>query len=118
MGEVPRRMNQGSYSQEDPAGPAKVPTKEMAPIEEPTEEAPPTEEPTNETAPAEEPTEEQTVTKAPTSEPAGELDIPPVQCEDKGEVPHNDFPGWMEVMHPAQSATSAGEIPLPHSELM
>ena len=59
--------------------------------------------------------------KASTSEPAGELDIPPVQHEDKGkgEIPHSDFPGWTEVLHHAhaQSVTFAREIPLPPSEL-
>ena len=99
--------------------PAKVPTKEAASIEEPTEEAPLTEEPTDEMAPMEEPTEEPTAPKAPTSKPSGESDITPVQCEDKGkgEVPHSDYPGWMQVLHLAQSATSAREIPLPPGEL-
>ena len=29
----------------------------------------------------------------------------------------NSFPGWMEVLHPAQSATSAGQTPLSLGEL-
>ena len=89
--------------------PVKVPTKEMASIEELNDE----------TAPTEEPTDKPTAMKAPTSEPAGEPDIPPVQLEDKGkgEVPPSDFPRWKEVLHPAQSATSTREIPLPPGEL-
>ena len=70
-------------------------------------------------APTVEPTEEPTAMKALTSKPAGESDIPPVWHEDKGkgEVPHSDIPDWMNVLHPAQSATSAGEIPPPPSDL-
>ena len=57
--------------------------------------------------------------KAPTSKPAGESDVPPAWCEDKGkgEVPHSDYPGWMEVLHPVWLATSIREIPLLPSEL-
>ena len=58
--------------------------------------------------------------RAPASEPGKESDIPPVWHEKQGEreeVPHSDFPGWTEVLHPAHSATSAREIPPPPSEL-
>ena len=57
-----------------------------------------------EAAPTKEPNEEPAALKAMVSEPAEEPDIPPVQCEEKekGEVPHSNFPGWMEVLHPAQ----------------
>ena len=91
----------------------------MAPKEEPTEEVAPIEEPTNKMDPMEELTEEPMAIEVPTSKPAGELDIPPAWCEDKGkgEVPHSDYPGWTEVQHPSQSVTSAGEIPPPPSEL-
>ena len=76
-------------------------------------------EPTDETDPMEEPTEEPMAMKVSTSKPAGELDTPPVWHEDKGkgEVPHSDYPGWREVLHPAQSAISAREIPPPTGEL-
>ena len=59
------------------------------------------------------------VMKASASEPAGELHIPPAWDEDKGkgEVTHSDYPGWTEVLHPAQLVTSTEEIPLPPSEL-
>ena len=105
--------------------PTEVPAKEaapmeqLAPVEVSTNEAASIEDPTNETDPVEEPTEEPTAMKAPTSEPAGELDIPPAWHRDKGkdEVPHNDYPGWTEVLHPAWLVTSIGEIPLPPSEL-
>ena len=105
--------------------PAYVPAKEAAPTGELalvqvfTKEAVPIEEPTDEMDPMEEPTEEPMATKAPSSEPVGESDIRPAWHEDKGkgEVPHSDYPGWMEVLHPAQLATSAREIPLPPGKL-
>ena len=96
-----------------------APMEELAPAKVPTEEVAPIEEPTKKTAPMEKPTEEPAAMKAPASKPAGEPDIPPVQLGDKGKgkVPPSDFPGWMEVLHPAQSVTSAGEIPPPPREL-
>ena len=32
--------------------------------------------------------------------------------EEKREVPHSDFPGWVEVLHPAQLVTPSGWTPL------
>ena len=107
LGEVPGRTNLGNYSQEDPAsphqgahqraGPAEVPTEEVAPTEvtakeeDPTEvttkevaptevtakEADPTEVTTKEVVPTEEPPEEPTALTATISKPAEEPDIPP-----------------------------------------
>ena len=121
------------------AAPAEEPTEEMAPTEEPpeeaapteasakeadptkvtTKEADPTEVTTKEVAPMEEPTEELTAPTATASMPAGKPNIPPVQHEEKGkgEFPHSGFPGWTEVLHPTQSATSARQTPLTPGEL-
>ena len=43
----------------------------------------------------------------------------PVQCEkgEKGEVPHSNFPGWMEVLHPTRPVILAGWTPLTLSKL-
>ena len=119
--------------------PAKVPTKEAAPTEVPTEVAAPTEVsakeadctkvPAKEADPAEEPTEvaapteisaeEPAAPSATISRPAEEPNIPSAQHEEKGkgEAPHSDFPGRMQVLHHTQSVTSAGQTPLTPSEL-
>ena len=114
----------GRCTPTEEAAPAEEPTEEAAPTEEPTEEAAPTEvsseeaDPTEvtteEEAPAEEPAEEPAALTATISDPAEEPDIPPVWHEEKGkgEVPCSDFPGWMEVLHPTWSVTSAGQTPL------
>ena len=53
------------------------------------------------------------------SGPVGEPNIPPGQHEEKGrgDTPHSSFSGWMEVLHPAQSAASARQTPLSPGEL-
>ena len=109
---------------ETQAAPTEEPTDELAPAEVSAEEAAATEEPTKELASAEASTEEAAPTEelneelatlmAAVSGLAEEPDVPPVQHEDKekGEVPHNNFPGWMEVLHPAWSVIPAGQTPL------
>ena len=77
--------------------------KEVAPTEEPTKELTPAEASTEETAPTEEPTKEElAVLMAMVSGAAEEQDNSPVlqKEKEKGEVPHRNFPGWMEVLHP------------------
>ena len=105
--------------------PTEEPTEELSPAEVSTEEAAPTEEPTKELAPAEVSTGEAAPTEEPTKEELATLmatvsglteepHIHPVQHKEKEkrEVPHSDFPGWMEVLHPAQSVIPTRQTPL------
>ena len=60
----------------------------------------PTEITTEEVAPTGEPIEEPTILVATISKPAEELVTPQAWHEEKGEVPHSNFPSWMKVLHP------------------
>ena len=48
------------------------------------------------------------------------IQTPPMQCEkgEKRKVPCSNFPGWMQVLHPAQPVTPTGLIPLTLGKLM
>ena len=64
-------------------------------------------------APTEISAEEPAALTATVSGPAEEPNIRPAWHEEKrkGEALHSDFPGWTEVLHPAQSVTTAGQTP-------
>ena len=66
-----------------------------------------------EAAPTEEPKEEPTTLMAMGSELAGEPNIPPLWGKkgERGEIPRGIFPGWMEVLHPAQLVIPTGWMP-------
>ena len=87
--------------------------EETTPIEEPIKQTAPTVAPMEEATPMEEPDEELATPTAMASGPTEEPDVPPVTCEgkEKGEVPCSGFPGWMEVWHPSQTVTPAGQAP-------
>ena len=117
----PWKDEPGHPSQWRPRQPPQEPTNEPAPAEVSMERAAPTEEPTEELAPAEASMEEEAPTEEPDEEPATlmatvsglaeEPDILPVWHEEKekGEVPHSNFPGWTEVLHPTWSVIPAGQ---------
>ena len=90
--------------------PTEISTEEAAPTEEPTKQLAPAEASTEQVGPTEDPTEELTTLMAMVSSLAEEPDIPPVQHEkEKGEVPHSNFPGWTEVLHPTWSVIPRGQ---------
>ena len=93
--------------------PAEVSMEDAAPTDKPTEELAPAEASMEEVAPMEEPNKELATPMAMVSGSAEEPDIPPVwhKEKEKGEVPHSNFPGWMEVLHPTQSLIPTGQTP-------
>ena len=93
-----------------------VPAEVVAPTEAdhtkvPTKEVESTEIPAEVVAPTEVSAKEPAAPMATISRPAEEPNISPAWHEEKGkgEVPHSDFPGWTEVMHPAQLVTPTGQ---------
>ena len=80
---------------------------------------PPISQKANELDAAEEPTDELTILTATMGELAEEPDPPPMQWEvgKEGRGPSSNFPGWTEVIHPAQLVTPARWAPLTLGEL-
>ena len=92
------------------SSPTEDPTEVTVPSKEPTEVAAPNKEPTEVLAPMEVSTKEPATQSAGISGPVGEPNVPPEQHEEKGreDALCSSFPGWTEVLHPAQLTTSAG----------
>ena len=139
LGEVPRRMNPGTHPRGDPGGPHRrghwgaspcrsvyeggnphrgthwgaSPCRNIYGRGHPHRRAP-TVASTEEAGPTEDPDEEPAASTATASWQTEEPDVPPVQPEEKekGELPHNDFPGWTEVLHPSWTVIPTGQAPM------